>query len=870
MKRFMKVMVAVILTVCMLMGAVVAEAAEIETQWNVENLEIDVKAGQGEYKYMSIYPYTNETAAYEMSNHMVTNGAVEPNGNIHYDIPQTLVLIDAKEDYTWTPNGKYSFQNSNYEVLYCCDAETGYDNGVYYKRMNLEDSSYYNEESAAHIRGIVMNSYPYISLEQMKANLAAAGFEGADELTRADIITAVQAAIWAYANIDIDEYYYGRTFNVTNSTRWGGVMHDYTAEMGDIWWNTAAHSVTGKDTTDEAVLAEVLKVEARVNALIDYLKQVAPVDAAQNQVIITGLEVVDYAPIQMMEDMYTVSLRVELNNSGSGADDNIEIGIYVGDKLSSTQKVQFGQESYNFKVEAAAGETIKVKVEGDQVLPSGVYFYEADGGRAVSQSLVGVAYGATAILSEDEVKLPEKEKEPVKANVRLVKVDENGSTLSGAEFALYAAGTDGDLYVDTYAVDANGTLKIENLLTGSYKLVETKAPEGYVQLRGAIGFSIDENGNVTAGSLPAGVTATAAEGEYSITCVNVYRYTDISGQKTWNDDNDRDGLRPESIVISLLADGRKVEEKVVTAEDGWKWTFEKVEKFRNDGTEIVYTVEEAVVEGYTTVVDGCDVTNSHEIETIDIEGSKTWIDNDNNERTRPGKIIINLLADGVEVAEKSVTAGANWSWSFEDMPKYRDGGVEIVYTVVEDAVAGYESEVDGYNITNTLVPKKKTSAVVRFNGTKYLDDTVAGGFSFLLTDASGAVIDDAISAANGGIYFDPIEFTSAGVYRYQIREIAGREEGVIYDNSVYDIIIDVTESEEALIADITVTKNGASYSGPIEFYNQTEGGGELVEIPDEDVPLTGDEFNTVHIPVMLISLAMFGATVYFIFKKKEN
>ena len=190
--------------------------------------------------------------------------------------------------------------------------------------------------------------------------------------------------------------------------------------------------------------------------------------------------------------MYTVSLRVELNNSGSGAEDNIEIGIYVGDKLYSTQKVQFGQESYNFKVEAAAGETIKVKVEGDQVLPSGVYFYEADGGRAVSQSLVGVAYGATAILSEDEVKLPEKEKEPVKANVRLVKVDENGSTLSGAEFALYAAGTDGDLYVDTYAVDANGTLKIENLLTGSYKLVETKAPEGYVQLRGAIGFSIDE------------------------------------------------------------------------------------------------------------------------------------------------------------------------------------------------------------------------------------------------------------------------------------------------------------------------------------------------------------------------------------------
>ena len=124
-----------------------------------------------------------------MSNHMVST-----NGGEHNDIPQTLIMVEANEDYTWNADGIYSFGVSNYEILYCCDVETGYNDGIYYKRLNLEDSSYYDEEDAAHIRSIITNSYPYVSIEEMKDNLYQEGFEYAYAYKREDEKIGFQCA----------------------------------------------------------------------------------------------------------------------------------------------------------------------------------------------------------------------------------------------------------------------------------------------------------------------------------------------------------------------------------------------------------------------------------------------------------------------------------------------------------------------------------------------------------------------------------------------------------------------------------------------------------------------------------------------------
>ena len=199
------------------------------------------------------------------------------------------------------------------------------------------------------------------------------------------------------------------------------------------------------------------------------------------------------------------------------------------------------------------------------------------------------------------------------------------------------------------------------------------------------------------------------EYEISDNGVEIYNHhtpekVSVEGSKTWDDEENQDGKRPESIIVRLFADGTEVTSKTVTANDNWSWSFENLDKYK-DGTEIVYTISEDIVADYTTVVDGYNITNTHTPEKISISGSKTWDDEDNQDGKRPSSITVRLLADGTEVTSKTVTANDNWSWSFTGLDKY-NSGTEIVYTISEDTVTDYTTVVDGYNITNTHTPEK--------------------------------------------------------------------------------------------------------------------------------------------------------------------
>ncbi len=204
-----------------------------------------------------------------------------------------------------------------------------------------------------------------------------------------------------------------------------------------------------------------------------------------------------------------------------------------------------------------------------------------------------------------------------------------------------------------------------------------------------------------------------------------YVPTEVSGNKTWEDANNQDGIRPASITIHLLADGEPAldedgEEIIATidATDDWKWNITGLPSRNADGTEIIYTITEEEVDGYDSTVDGYDITNTHTPETIIIEGSKTWIDNDNQDGVRPESITIHLHANGStdDVDSVTVTAVDDWKWSFTDLPKY-ENGIEINYTITEDKVKDYTSEVNGYDVTNTHTPKK-----VGLNVAKHWDD----------------------------------------------------------------------------------------------------------------------------------------------------
>ena len=231
----------------------------------------------------------------------------------------------------------------------------------------------------------------------------------------------------------------------------------------------------------------------------------------------------------------------------------------------------------------------------------------------------------------------------------------------------------------------------------------------------------DENKNeITYRVVEETVPEYDTEYEISDNGVEIYNHhtpekVSVEGSKTWNDEENQDGKRPESITVRLFADGTEVTSKTVTANDNWKWSFTDLDKY-NSGTEIVYTISEDTVADYTTVVDGYDVTNTHTPEKTTITGSKTWNDNGDQDGKRPESITVRLFADGTEVTSKTVTANDNWKWSFTDLDKY-NSGTEIVYTISEDTVADYTTVVNGYDVTNTHTPEK-----ISISGSKTWDD----------------------------------------------------------------------------------------------------------------------------------------------------
>ncbi|MGU9992958.1 Cna B-type domain-containing protein, partial [Ligilactobacillus salivarius] len=203
----------------------------------------------------------------------------------------------------------------------------------------------------------------------------------------------------------------------------------------------------------------------------------------------------------------------------------------------------------------------------------------------------------------------------------------------------------------------------------------------------------------------AGYTSTV-DG-YNVTNNHTPATVKVSGAKTWNDNNNQDGIRPSSITVNLLANGQQVASKKVSASDNWQYSFDNLAAYAN-GQKITYTVTEDAVAGYTSTVDGYNVTNNHTPATVKVSGAKTWNDNNNQDGIRPSSITVNLLANGQQVASKKVSASDNWQYSFDNLAAYANGQ-KITYTVTEDAVAGYTSTVDGYNITNThnpTTPKK--------------------------------------------------------------------------------------------------------------------------------------------------------------------
>lgn len=189
--------------------------------------------------------------------------------------------------------------------------------------------------------------------------------------------------------------------------------------------------------------------------------------------------------------------------------------------------------------------------------------------------------------------------------------------------------------------------------------------------------------------------------------------------KTWSDNDNQDGKRPDSVKVHLYANGKDTgKSAVLSAEKKWfyNWTAASndIWPVDSDGTPINYTFVEDKVPGYTlsaskSVDNGVFkfvLTNRHTPEKVSIPVSKTWDDNENAANTRPDSITLKLYRGGDLLRTQQVKSDSsgNWSYSFDGLDKYKNGA-EINYSVQEDYVPGYVAAYgNNGEITNKYDP----------------------------------------------------------------------------------------------------------------------------------------------------------------------
>uniref|UniRef100_UPI0028D364C9 Cna B-type domain-containing protein n=1 Tax=Cryptobacterium curtum TaxID=84163 RepID=UPI0028D364C9 len=267
-------------------------------------------------------------------------------------------------------------------------------------------------------------------------------------------------------------------------------------------------------------------------------------------------------------------------------------------------------------------------------------------------------------------------------------------------------------------------------------------------------------------------TTGDAAGGFTITNTNTEKVS-VPVEKKWV------GPEATSVTVHLLADEIDTGKSVtLNASGNWKGSFTDLPKYKADGTEIVYTVKEDALPNYDSqttgdATAGFTITNTN-TEKVTVPVTKAWDDADNQDGKRPTSVTAHLYADGVDTGKTVTLNEANsWKDSFSDLPKYKADGSEIVYTVKEDAVTDYTSQVatdasGNVTITNTHTPATTGVAVTK----AWVGDAATSVTVHLLADGVDTGKSVTLNAAGNwkGSFTDLPKYKSGALISYTVKE----------------------------------------------------------------------------------------------------
>ena len=218
---------------------------------------------------------------------------------------------------------------------YCVDLETSAINGKYYSRTTLTEAEHFSDSVSGHLRAILANSVPVVSLSSLESASGAAG------LTYGEAVAATQWAIWSYTN--------SGTSDVAPPQ-----ANAETAKEKAAYYLYTLPPVTASYAT-EPVLINISAAQDGNKVIFDYSGSVN-IGALYDEVITITDGDGNAVPF------------VKENNKAV-----VDTTGFYEDK------------------------TLNFRIEGKQTLAADAYFYNPEGGRSASQALVSWYSGVTEV-----------------------------------------------------------------------------------------------------------------------------------------------------------------------------------------------------------------------------------------------------------------------------------------------------------------------------------------------------------------------------------------------------------------------------------------------------------------------------------------
>ena len=295
--------------------------------------------------------------------------------------------------------------------VYCVDAVTDGVTGYDYRRVNLEDATYFSDEVAGRIRAIITASFPHQYDMEALANEVNAWIEAENNgltpvvnLNYAEAISATQSVIWTLTNN-------GRL----DETVYAGIDPNTYPDSQIVF--TESMDFTKSDNT-----------ASNIQALALYLNDLAPM-APKTTVMSENAfsnASVDFA--QEADGTYTATVTVTVTAEVSGKTD-LDIVAVADGAVSEVKKVLNGENTYELTIAGLAHKCdVTVNIDGVQD-GADVFLFDPANGREASQTMAGY----------DESTLPTHAEITVKTDriLNILKTDGNGLPLKNLRFSIY-------------------------------------------------------------------------------------------------------------------------------------------------------------------------------------------------------------------------------------------------------------------------------------------------------------------------------------------------------------------------------------------------------------------------------------------------